>query len=658
MLATLKPNAAPRVERSTMTHLRRSFGTDACRTCGLLWSLLLLLSNPPLRADPTGYNGPVPLPTDLYGATGSYAVDTRTFPSPDWPEKNVSVYVPQGAPGPRPTLFFAHGFAASDSQIYLELFTHLASHGWTVVFSPYPINGGEAYLYNVIDDGFIAAAQRYPEVIDTRKVGFIGHSYGGGATPALALRAFRDRGWGADARCLMLLAPWYSYQVRDADLASFPEGTLAVVQVYEDDQINDHRMAIDVFRHLNVSAANKDYLMVRSDRIDGYDFAANHLTPCGAGILNYPDSIANNGPAGFDALDGWGVERIAAALAAASFDGDPAAREVALGHGAAMQIQMGATANGRPLRPMTETTEPYPLFSEARYQWRFSGLLNPRRNEPPIAAPATKSRLSNVSSRAYSDNGEHTLTVGATITGDHPKELLVRVVGPTLRGFGIADPLQDPKLGVFVGPALNWDNDDWGAAANASVLMSTSGSVGAFPLPEDSHDAAALASFAPGALTVQAQRASGSPGTAVVELYDADLDPSTCLTNLSSRGLAQGNDNPLIAGFAIAGDAPLRVLIRGVGPTLAQFGIGETLVDPVLSLYQDGRLIAVNDDWSTQTDPTSVAIATDTVGAFELPTNSRDAALILALSPGTYTAQVRDRSGGTGVALVELYTVP
>jgi hypothetical protein len=144
------------------------------------------------------------------------------------------------------------------------------------------VDGQSVELYQVLFDGFVAAANQYPNLIDTRKVGFAGHSFGGGATPSLALRAVRERGWGSEGLALFPLAPWYSHQLSNQDLAAFPAHTQLVMQVYEDDVLNDHRMAIDVYRRMNLPAANKDYLVVHSDLIESYPYRSAHSVPSGS----------------------------------------------------------------------------------------------------------------------------------------------------------------------------------------------------------------------------------------------------------------------------------------------------------------------------------------------------------------------------------------
>ncbi len=124
---------------------------------------------------------------------------------------------------------------------------------------------------------------------------------------------------------------------------------------------------------------------------------------------------------------------------------------------------------------------------------------------------------------------------------------------------------------------------------------------------------------------------------------------SSYLSNLSVRTTAGAGADTLIVGFAVSGGAkPL--LVRGIGPTLSTFGVTGELSDPKLELYRGTAKVQENDNWVAQD-----AATFERVGAFRLGTASRDSALVMSLAPGSYTAQLSGASGGTGVALVELY---
>lgn len=133
--------------------------------------------------------------------------------------------------------------------------------------------------------------------------------------------------------------------------------------------------------------------------------------------------------------------------------------------------------------------------------------------------------------------------------------------------------------------------------------------------------------------------------------------PATRLANLSTRGLAGGGQDALIVGFVVGGEAPRRVLLRGVGAALrgAPFNLPTAIADPGLTLRgASGALLAGNEDWG-DTDRPALEAAFAGAGAFPLGDGSADAALLATLPPGSYTAAVTPRDGVTGIALVEVY---
>jgi hypothetical protein len=108
----------------------------------------------------------------------------------------------------------------------------------------------------------------------------------------------------------------------------------------------------------------------------------------------------------------------------------------------------------------------------------------------------------------------------------------------------------------------------------------------------------------------------------------------------------------------VAGTAPKPVLVRGIGPALAAFGVEGALARPRLTVYRGPEALAVNTGWTGSVDALEIARAGAVVGAFPLVTGSGDTALLLELAPGNYTAQVSAPAGAGGVALLEVYEVP
>ncbi len=127
------------------------------------------------------------------------------------------------------------------------------------------------------------------------------------------------------------------------------------------------------------------------------------------------------------------------------------------------------------------------------------------------------------------------------------------------------------------------------------------------------------------------------------------VDPS--LINVSNRGRVDAGQNALIGGFVISGISPKRVLIRGIGPSLAQFGVTGVLADPKLDVFDSkGLNIGSNNDWSA-----TLATTFAQAGAFGLASGSKDAALVLTLQPGVYSAHVTSADATTGLGMVEVF---
>ena len=278
-----------------------------------------------------------------------------------------------------------------------------------------------------------------------------------------------------------------------------------------------------------------------------------------------------------------------------------------------------------------------------------------------VVSTADVGRLVNLSTRANVGTGDNILIAGFVLGGagndGSAKRLLVRGAGPALTRFEVPGVLTDPVLQV-VNPNTGVPvagNDNW---AGDPTVAGVASQVGAFPLTDPaSLDAALITSLTPASYTAAISGKGGGTGIALVELYDATVTSSTAprLINLSSRAAVTDGAGNLIVGFVIGGSTPRTLLIRGIGPGLAQFNLGSVLADPVLQVYRTdtGAPVAVNDNWWGDA---TVSLVASRVGAFTLADPaSRDAALLVTLPPGAYTANL---SGGAGVGLVELYDVP
>ena len=276
----------------------------------------------------------------------------------------------------------------------------------------------------------------------------------------------------------------------------------------------------------------------------------------------------------------------------------------------------------------------------------------------PNSTPLTPaSRLANISSRATVGSGDDALIAGVVVSDTATKRYLVRAIGPALAQFGASGVVPDPQLTVFGPGAIElYRNFGWPTGPDAARLPPLAQGVGAFALPAGSADSALIIGLGASAYTVQVTTPSGRNGIGLAELYELDAGGRT--VNLSSRARVGTDDRVLIGGFVVAGAAHKRMLIRAVGPALSVFGVTGALADPVLTLYSGNQVRATNDRWSSDPAAAAAAVAGSRVGAFALPPNSEDAALLITVAPGAYTAEVRGKNGSEGVALLEIYEIP
>ena len=275
-------------------------------------------------------------------------------------------------------------------------------------------------------------------------------------------------------------------------------------------------------------------------------------------------------------------------------------------------------------------------------------------------ATSNVGRLINLSILTSLAAGGDTFTMGYVVGGTGTagtKPLVVRVAGPSLTQLGVNGALNDPKLELFAGPAKTGENDNWGGT---STLTSAMAAVGAFAYSAPtSLDAAATVSTTSSDNSVRVSAVGPGSGTVIAELYDATpaarfFTSTPRLVNVSVlKNLGAG----LTVGFVIGGSSSKAVLIRAIGPTIgaAPFNVPGVVADPQLTLFSGQTSIGTNNNWG---GTAALAAAFSQVGAFALPANSLDAALMATLQPGNYTVQVSGVGGTTGVAIVEVYEIP
>jgi hypothetical protein len=256
--------------------------------------------------------------------------------------------------------------------------------------------------------------------------------------------------------------------------------------------------------------------------------------------------------------------------------------------------------------------------------------------------------LSNISTRGQVRTGNDVMIGGFIIGGTSSKTVVIRARGPSLTPLGVPNALADPSLQLVRSSdqATLAINDNWGSNANAAQLQASGFA------PSHALESALLVSLAPGAYTAIVAGVGNTSGVGMIEVFELD-NPTAPLANLSTRGQVLTGGDVMIGGFIVRGTGPQTVVVRARGPSLVPHGITNALANPMLQLVRssDQATIAVSDNWG------SAANAAQLSATGFAPQNGLEAAILITLQPGAYTAIVTGAAGGTGVGMVEVFTV-
>lgn len=289
--------------------------------------------------------------TSGYGADGPLKMERLTVPQSRGDD--VPVFAPQDDPGQRrPVIFFSHGYGPNLWQVYEPFIRHVVSKGAIVVFSPFPMGGATMERrYQALWGGFEAAVNQLGSRMDLARVGFVGHSFGGGANLAMAYEGLVKRGWGRQGALMFELAPWYPFGISDEKIAQIPADVVHAVQVYDEDRMNDHRMAFDIHRAMRTRT--NLVFQVKSMTVGRCTLVAEHMLP----------SRTKNAT-----IKQYGLLRPMDLLMQAAFERpDP---------GALAAIQRPSPEGYQPLEVLSNLEPAHP---ESYYRFAWGGRMNPRK---------------------------------------------------------------------------------------------------------------------------------------------------------------------------------------------------------------------------------------------------------------------------------------
>jgi hypothetical protein len=148
-------------------------------------------------------------------------------------------------------------------------------------------------------------------------------------------------------------------------------------------------------------------------------------------------------------------------------------------------------------------------------------------------------------------------------------------------------------------------------------------------------------------------RQNGSRYTPTAYSIQRRIDPGNraAVANVANRGITGAGERTLITGFIVTGGTPRNIVIRVLGPSLRSVGVEQAAANPKLEVYQGSTRIAANADWKSDRRASSLAENFPALA----PSNDKEAALWLTLSPGNYTIQATNEEGTEGIVLIEAY---
>jgi len=271
-------------------------------------------------------------------------------------------------------------------------------------------------------------------------------------------------------------------------------------------------------------------------------------------------------------------------------------------------------------------------------------------------SPTSTGKINGISTRApVGTTAEKYMMAGVFVQGTTQKQALVRATGKGLMKQGVNTTL-NANLEVYqlaTSTSVPVDkNDDWKNHSSYSTVQAAGGM-------SDDSDAALVTGLKQGYYSMVVMPSGGSmtsgggssQGIGLVEVYDNDHSSTSRLSGISTRSyVGSSAADYMYAGLAIQGD--VKLLIRGLGKGLIAQGVTGALDDAMITVRNgNGTVVNSNDNWQTHSSSSTLT------QRGQAPTDSSDAAMIINLSEGLYTIEVKSARGGQGVALVEVYEI-
>jgi hypothetical protein len=307
-----------------------------------------------------------------------------------------------------------------------------------------------------------------------------------------------------------------------------------------------------------------------------------------------------------------------------------------------------ATATSTPTATATATSTPAATATATPTTASTPTATPTATATPTPSASPSPARALDISTRLRVDTGDNAMIAGYIITGVTNKAVILRGMGPSLAAFGISGVLLDPVLELHAqNGSLITMNDNWKDTQRSQIE-------GTVFQPNDDRESVIFSTLVPGTYTAVLSGKNNTAGIGLIEVYDGNQGSESQLGQISTRGLVQGGNNVMIGGFILGGtQGDARIALRGLGPSLTQFGLNNVLADPTLELRDaNGATLVANDNWTD--DPASAALLTANGLA---PSNLKESGIFTSLPPGQFTAILAGKNGGIGIGLVEIYNV-